>query len=190
MSTSRRRTLRQLALALAAALGPVATAVATPTAAVAADCRTAWGSSVKQRAAQPTGAVTGVRSGRHTCFDRLVVDLGSGPGTPGFRVEYVDTVTQDGSGAVVPLRGGARLQVVVRAAAYDGQGRATYTPVDRRELVDVTSYDTFRQVAWAGSFEGSTTLGLGVRGRLPVRAFTLTGADGSSRLVVDVAHRW
>ena len=74
--------------------------------------------------------------------------------------------------------------------AYDDQGAATYAPADRRELVDVRSYDTFRQVAWAGSFEGSTTLGLGVRGRLPVRAFTLTGADGSSRLVVDVAHRW
>jgi hypothetical protein len=193
MSTSRRRTLRQLALAAtttaAVTLGPVVIS-ALPATAVAADCCTAWGSLVKQRAAQQTGEVTGVRSGRHACFDRLVIDLGPGEHRPGFRVQYVDAVHQDGSDALVPLRGGARLQVVVLAPSYDEQGDATYTPADTRELVDVGSYTTFRQVSWAGSFEGTTTLGLGVRARLPMRTFTLAGADGSSRLVVDGAHHW
>jgi hypothetical protein len=45
-------------------------------------------------------------------------------------------------------------------------------------------------VGWAGSFEGQTTLGLGVRARLPFRAFVLPGPGSGSRLVVDVAHRW
>ena len=191
-ASSSRRIVRHVALVAAVALGPVVTtaSAAAPTAAAETTCRTAWGSQAEGQAARPTGEVTGVRSGRHTCFDRLVVDLGRGAERPGFRVRYVDAVHEDGSGTVVPLRGGARLRVVVLAPAYDEQGAATYVPADRRELVDVTAYDTFRQAAWAGTFEGRTTLGLGVRARLPFRVFTLDGPGTGSRLVVDVAHTW
>ena len=191
MSVPKRRILRQLAITAALTLGLAGTVAAGPAAAtVARDCRTAWGSLAERQAPRATGEVTGVRSGRHRCFDRLVIDLGAGEARPGFRVEYVDSVHEDGSGAEVSLRGGARLRVVVVAPAYDEQGRATYQPADRRELVGVAGYDTFRQVAWAGSFEGRTTVGLGVRARLPMRAFTLTDSAGASRVVVDVAHRW
>jgi hypothetical protein len=99
-------------------------------------------------------------------------------------------VRSDGSGALVPLRGGARLSVVVRAPAYDSSGRATYQPASRRELVNVAGYSTFRQIAWAGTFEGSTTIGLGVRARLPMRVFVLSGPGTGSRVVIDVAHHW
>ncbi len=164
------------------------TLLAPPAQAGAAGCSTRWGSLTESRRPASSGEVTGVRSGRHTCFDRLVVDLGGRP--PGYTVRYVAAVTQDGSGARVPLRGGARLQVTMDAPAYDVQGRPTYRPTDRRELVDVTGYRTLRQVAWAGSFEGVTTLGVGVRARLPFRVFTVSGPGHGSRLVVDVAHRW
>jgi hypothetical protein len=90
----------------------------------------------------------------------------------------------------VPTRGGARLQVVVKAPAYDNNGQSTYTPADKAELSNVSGYQTFRQVVWAGSFEGQTTIGLGVRARLPFRVFTLDGPGAGSRLVVDVAHYW
>ncbi len=188
-----RRTVRHLALPATVALALLApvTAVSTATAAAAqADCTTAWGSLVKRQAPRVTGEVTDVRSGRHRCFDRLVVDLGAGGSRPGFRVEYVDVVRADGSGAEIPLRGAAQLRVVVTAPAYDEEGRPTYRPADRREVVDVTGYDTFRQVALAGTFEGTTTVGLGVRSRLPMRAFALADADGGHRVVVDVAHAW
>jgi hypothetical protein len=59
--------------------------------------------------------------------------------------------------------------------------------------VNVAGFSTFRQVAWAGSFEGQTTLALGVRARLPVRVFVLNGVPASDlgpRMVIDVAHRW
>jgi hypothetical protein len=75
-----------------------------------------------------------VRVGRHACFDRMVVDVRSG-GANGYFVRYVNTVYQDGSGAVVPLRGGARLQVTVVAPAYDDQNGQTYRPANKRELV-------------------------------------------------------
>jgi hypothetical protein len=40
----------------------------------------------------------------------------------------------------------------------------------------------------AGSFDGQTTYGLGVRARFPFRVFTIAGRHG--RIVIDVAHRW
>ena len=51
-------------------------------------------------------------------------------------------------------------------------------------------YRTFRQLADAGSFEGRTTIGLGVRAHLPFRVFTLARRGATSRIVVDVAHNW
>jgi hypothetical protein len=45
-------------------------------------------------------------------------------------------------------------------------------------------------LASAGSFEGQTTIGLGVRARLPFRVFTLDGPGNGSRIVIDVAHHW
>jgi hypothetical protein len=54
----------------------------------------------------------------------------------------------------------------------------------------VSGYRTFRQAAWAGTYEGQTTIGVGVRARLPMRVFVLNGPGGERHLVVDVAHSW
>nr|WP_240615066.1 hypothetical protein [Arthrobacter ruber] len=170
------------ALALTAGLG---LAGAPP--ASAAYCGITWGSTEKVVPTHSSALIVDVRSGRHECFDRLVIDTRGA--VAGYRVAYTKHVTQPGSGFTVPLRGGARLAVTVLAPAYD-DGRATYAPPDRGELVDVRGYSTFRQVALAGSFEGQTTFGLGVRGRLPMRVFVVPGPGAGSRVVVDVAHRW
>jgi hypothetical protein len=150
-------------------------------------CGIRWGSLAKQVETHTGSPVTNVRSGRHDCFDRLVVDLGGPVG--GYRVGYVAQVVEDGSGEPVALAGGAFLNVVALAPAYGPSG-ATYVPADPAHVVNVSGYRTFRQVAWAGSFEGQTTLGLGVRARLPFRVFRLNGPGTGSRVVVDVAHRW
>lgn len=173
------------ALVLAAGLGLI-----VPGGAHAAPpyCGITWGSLAEVREPYTAGPITDVRSGRHECFDRLVVDVDGDPA--GYHVRYVNQVTADGSGLPVPLRGRAFLQVVVRAPAYDENGMGTYEFDDPRALVDVGGYPTFRQVAWAGSFEGQTTIGLGVRARLPFRVFVLDGPGEGSRVVVDVAHRW
>jgi len=133
--------------------------------------------------------IINVRAGRHTCYDRMVVDLrGSGAG---YTVRYVSQVLSQGQGAVIPLRGGARLDVVITAPTYNiNTGTSTYNPANRRELVNVTGFSTFRQIASGGSFEGYTTIGLGVRARLPMRAFVLAGPGTGSRVVIDVAHHW
>lgn len=159
-----------------------------PASATTSYCGLVWGSLVKTDPAMSTAPVTNVRTGQHYCFDRMVVDL-NGP-VAGYTVQYVPTVVQDGSGLAIPLRGSAFLQVTVNAPAYDSNGNVTYSPAAKAELSDVSGYQTFRQVAYAGSFEGYTSFGLGVRARLPFRVFTLDGPGSGSRLVVDVAHFW
>lgn len=146
-------------------------------------CATGWGSGSKSDMFMTNTELVDLRAGRHECHDRLVFDL-SGPIT-GYGVSYVDEVTEDPTGDPVPLRGGAKLAVTVFASAYDESWEPTYTYDDPTELVNVAGFDTFRQVAWAGSWEGTTTVGLGVRARLPFRVFALPG-----RIVVDVAHTW
>lgn len=160
-----------------AGLVPTGSAVAAPY------CGITWGSVAKSANPTQSGNLTGLRAGRHACYDRLVFDV-AGP-VNGYWVSYVAQVTEDPTGDPVPLRGGARLSVTVQAPSYDHNGVATYTYAKEAELVNVAGYQTFRQVAWAGSFEGTTTVGLGVRARLPFRVFTLPG-----RVVVDVAHFW
>lgn len=188
-----RHWIRRLTLTATVAL---AASVLPATAQAAPYCGLAWGSlpeTGRGGAATDPDVVTDVRSGRHACYDRLVVDLvGPDINAAAYDVRYVPAVVEDGSGRAVPVRGAADLRVTLRAPAYDADGDATFTPPNRREVVGVDGYRTFRQVAWAGSFEGSTTLAVGVRARLPFRVFALPaeGTDAGPRLVVDVAHRW
>lgn len=153
----------------------------------ATTCSTEWGSLPETATASTTGHLTAVRTGRHACFDRLVIDHDGDPA--GYRVEYVDRLTADGSGNSIAIEGGAILRIVTTAPGYDADGRATIDP-GGVDATDVGGYQTFRDVGWAGSFEGQTTIGLGVRARLPFRVFSLDGPGDGSRLVIDVAHRW
>ncbi len=162
-----------------------AMAVLAPSTAQAAPyCGITWGSLPKEASPGSTALLTDVRVGQHGCYDRLVLDMTGD--VQGYSVRYVDQVVFDGSGALVPLRGGAKLEVIARAGAIPTD--SFFLP--NGELDDVSQYRTFRHVAWTGSFEGQTTVGLGVRARLPFRVFILDGPGSGSRLVIDVAHRW
>lgn len=182
--------MRRAASILTAAAALLAVNFAAPAASASHEpyCGIYWGSLDKVDIDMSAAQLVNVRAGRHACFDRLVLDFHGD--IDGYLVSYVPEVRHDGSGKLVPLRGGAALEVVATAPAYTEKGRLTYRPADPRQLVNVTGWDTFRQVAWAGSFEGQTTIGLGVRARLPFRVFTLDGPGDGSRLVIDVAHRW
>jgi hypothetical protein len=189
MTLNLRRLSGRIALALTMGVLVLANPASSDAAVATAGCQAPWGSlpmTAETTSTAPTHLVN-IRSGRHDCYDRLVLDL-DGP-AHGYDVRYVDEVRQDGSGNLVPLRGGAFLRVFT-ARAYDESGSATYAPADNAEVVPVGGYRTFRQVAFAGSFEGRTTIGIGVRARLPFRVFTVDGPGAGSRLVIDVAHQW
>jgi hypothetical protein len=178
------RTPIRLLVLLAATLTAIALAV--PAQAAAPYCGITWGSLAKTgpTAAPTPGATVGaVRAGRHDCYDRLVLDVRGVKALGTWRAEYVRTVTADPSGRPITLRGRAFLQISVGAGQRNQPSK----------LADVAGFRTFRQVAGAGSFEGVTSVGLGVRAKLPFRVMTVTGIPGSTngvRVVVDVAHRW
>ena len=180
---------RSFALLISILLGAVFLVSTGPAATAAPYCGITWGSLPDvQRIGAPNASPTGVRAGQHACYDRFVVDVRGD--IRGFDVRYVPVVRHDGSGIAVPLRGAADLQIVAFIPNYNSAGQQVWTPGNRNELVTLTGFSTFRQAAYAGSFEGQTNLGLGVRARLPFRTFILDGPGTGSRLVIDVAHRW
>jgi hypothetical protein len=126
------------------------------------------------------GKITSVRVGSHPCYARLVVQT-DGTRAPGFDVRYVPQIIADGSGAVIPVAGGAKLQVIIRDNGHDLNTGAKSFVLPR------VGGATFKGLVEAGDFEGVETLGLGVRARLPFRVFTLTNPP---RVVLDVARTW
>lgn len=148
-------------------------------------CGITWGSQPKSTEGA-FSSLANVRTGQQACYDRMVFDM-QGPASD-YNVHYVDNVYSEGGGFLIPLQGGAKLQITVQASSYNtSTGQTTYPGVVGQTLpgVNLTGYQTFRDAKFAGSFEGYTSVGLGVRARLPFRVFQL-----GSRVVVDVAHAW
>jgi len=173
--------VKRLLLLVATVLGLLVLPAVPAGAAPEGACAVSWGSGAKSAgpSTSPSSELLDVRTGRHTCFDRLVVDL-DGPAS-GYIVRYVNVYRADGSGQAIPLPGGAKIEIIVRAPA------PAYPGVVGQRLpgVTVAGYETFRSTRYGGSFEGQTSLGLGVRARLPFRVMKV-----GQRVVIDVAHHW
>ncbi|MEV5961979.1 hypothetical protein AB0L70_09465 [Kribbella sp. NPDC051952] len=150
--------------------------------------RAEWSSLPEASEYAGPGVLTNVRTGRHASFDRIMFEVDGVPSW--YLVHYVRNVSTAGNGELVPLRGGAKLEIVLSVPSYDDAGRSRYRPANRGELATVRRYLTFRQVAAAGGSEGQTTFGLGLRAHLPFRVFTRTGRHSTSQVVIDVAHTW
>ncbi|RLU96849.1 hypothetical protein CTZ27_17210 [Streptomyces griseocarneus] len=148
-----------------------------------------WGSQRKDDTGAAHKPLQDITAGQHECFDRLVFEAKDNGDNPlGYHVGYVDKLHQDGSGDEIPVAGGAVLDIRVGAPSYDpATGKRTYPGRVGEPLrgVDVSGYRTFRDTRYAGSFEGDTQVGLGVRARLPFRVF-----QWGNKVIVDVAHTW
>jgi hypothetical protein len=152
-------------------------ALFVPAAASAASCGVTWGSLEKSEpSTNPNpGSLYSVRTGRHECFDRLVLEFRSR--AEGFGVVYTEDLDPGAPGLPLHLRGAAHLLVGVVGSPEPFEHPA--------ELVAVPGYRTFRQVSLVGSQQYSTQIGLGVRARLPFRVFSW-----GDKIVIDVAHAW
>ncbi|GAA2336355.1 AMIN-like domain-containing (lipo)protein [Streptomyces violaceusniger] len=153
-------------------------------------CATAWGSLEKTAPLAGGKPLENVRTSQNECYDRMVFDIkgATAADKTGFRVGYVQTLNQAGTGDPIAVGGGAILEIKVGASTYDYEaGERTYPGQARQQLpgVDVSGYQTFRDTRFASSFEGETQIGLGVRARLPFRVLQ---SDG--HVIVDVAHSW
>ncbi|MCW2607598.1 MAG: hypothetical protein JWO60_2291 [Frankiales bacterium] len=124
--------------------------------------------------------VVSARASRQEGFDRVVLQLaGKQAGAPGWRVEYVDEPTQDGSGDKVDVEGDAVLQVVVTGVGYPfdtGQEEASndLAPKGTR---------TVREVDLQATFEGQFTAFVGLSRKVP---FRVTRLSDPARVVIDV----
>ncbi len=179
--------MRKSAVAVATTIvtGLSAAAVALPAQAATtapAACSTHWGTGPRHKDQMVQTRVRDVRAGKHTCFDRLVIDLGAGR-APGYNIHYVRAFHADGSGKLVPTSGKAKLLVIVKAPA------ANSFDASNRHLVSVTGFASFRQIAGLGSFEGITSIGIGLKAKTPFRVLEYKNAAHKFVLVVDVAHR-
>ena len=167
-----------------------AAAAATTTTTTSPYCGITWGSTAKASGPLSSAPLVAVRTGRHTCWDRVVFEFN---GTAkGYSVRYSSPILTEGEGVnLVPYTaGGAHLWVTLRAPAYDANHVATIQGRTGDHMVNVLRYTTLRDVVFGGSFEGYTTFAVGVRARLPFRVMLLAGPGTHSRIVVDVAHRW
>ena len=105
------------------------------------------------------------------------------------------TVLSDPAGRPVKVSGRGVLQVVVRAP-YLGAGSSGHQPYRQVPrvgalLVPATALGglaVVRDLRFAGTFEGITTVAVGVSGRLPFRVF-VTRDHAVRHVVVDVARR-
>lgn len=127
------------------------------------------------------GPIEAIRVGRHSCFDRLVVDI-RGP-LPGWGVKYRDALIADGSGRNVPFRGRKIMEINLNTNAHNiNTGRRTFTLPARPDFPE------FKDLILAGDFEGQTQIGVGVANVRPFRVFTLPGARGHTLWILDVKH--
>ncbi|GGS82041.1 hypothetical protein GCM10010156_45970 [Planobispora rosea] len=124
--------------------------------------------------------VTGVRFARHRGFDRVVVDFKGS--LPGYRVEWVPELVQDGSGEPIDVTGGAYLQVTITPAnAHTESGKPTWTggPIFQADLGNV------RNVVRTGDFEAVVGVGIVLDRKA---GFRVLEQKQPNRLVIDVAN--
>lgn len=130
---------------------------------------------------------TDLRIGRHDGFDRVVWEFAGG-GTPGWRVQYTDDPSEQGSGRPVDLPGSATLEVVIT-----GNGLPGDVPVptgveyyDGAAVRAARSTELVTQVRAGGVFEGILQSFVGVSDGVPFRVYSLSNP---TRVVLEVRGR-
>ena len=158
--------------ALLAFGAPASAQARQQSAAPAPYCGISWGSldkSVGSRIGDQI-PIASVRTGRHACFDRVVIDLRGRQPLAVANYKYGSPNT---------------LQVFVWGWwGFDVPVGASPPVSLVRGLTSISSIS-----AKSPSTYGQEVF-ITTRGHLPFREFTLPGPDGGSRLVIDIAHRW
>ena len=161
---------------------PVRRALVAVTLLVAGTGTLAAAAAPAEGAAPVVPAMTNIRTGLNTSFDRVVLDLTSGP-APAVGYQLTDELTADPSREIVWLTGRVLRQ---RHRHPRGRARRQREPHLHRaaEVPDAEPRQRHGRRRHRG-FEGHLSVGLGVRSRTTVHVFTLTAPN---RVVIDVAQ--
>ena len=123
--------------------------------------------------------ITNIRYATHPNFDRVVIDV-TGL-LPGYRTGYTRVHHYDGSGEVVPIRGG--LWIAMHPAyAHRLDGSSTYVGP---RLVR-PGFPTLKAIAFTGDFEGYVSFAFGLSYHAPYRILRL---HDPQRIVIDFKHQ-
>jgi hypothetical protein len=124
--------------------------------------------------------------GRHDGFDRVVFRF-RGAHVPGYRVGFVDPpLSEDGSGAAVPIDGKAIIGVRLEpASGFDlGQGEGTLVYKGPKRIEGAPAgMQAITELARTGDFEAVLNWAIGLDHASDFRVLRL---DSPARLVVDV----
>ncbi len=148
---------------------------------------TGWGTNIKANNSHSNTEMTGVTAVSWNCYDRIAINIGET--AVHYNVNYVENVTTVGKGDNLSLGGGAKLRISIQAGAYStatDDWQTVYPATVGQTLpgVDVNGYSVLRDVKWGGSFESNSTIGVGVKEKLPFRVVT----EGN-QVYVDIAHK-
>lgn len=129
----------------------------------------------------PPQEITGVRTGLHDGYDRVVLDLTGDEPVLGWSADYVDRAIEAASGRPMDLDGEDFLQVGVDGIdwlrdapeRYDGQ------------TVRGDGTQVVTEVGFGPLFEGQQQVLVGVR---EATAFRVFGLSDPARIVIDVRH--
>ena len=126
-------------------------------------------------------SVRDVRVGHHDGYDRVVFELaGREPGQAGWRIEYVDEPSQQGSGNPVEVGGAAALSVLVLGTGYPMDTGVEEPAADPALPGDL---EVVEDVVLGSVFEGQYEAFIGTASRQPFRVFRLSDPE---RVVIDV----
>ena len=127
--------------------------------------------------------VTAARVARQDGFDRVVLELdGTNPGEPGWRVEYTDAPSSQGSGDPVDVAGDAVLAVIITGTGYPFDTGVEEVAEDPALPADL---EVVQDVVLGAVFEGQYEAFIGLSGERP---FTVTRLADPTRVVIDIAH--
>jgi hypothetical protein len=124
---------------------------------------------------------TDIRTGRHECFERVVIEFGGTGELPGYRVAYEsDPVLNSPAGEPVDVAGDATLVIAfgawmptIEGAGYSGPRE--FTPTNVSTILELNQLE---------NFEGMSQWAVGLDRQRPFTVFTL---GEPVRIVVDIA---
>ncbi|MCC2593612.1 hypothetical protein LKO27_09355 [Tessaracoccus sp. OS52] len=125
--------------------------------------------------------ITGVRTGLHEGYDRVVLELSGDEPLLGWFANLTTEAVADPSGLPLDVEGDAFLDLGIWAIDWTTEHAERYSG----ETVEDDALETVTQVVFGGLFEAQQQVVIGLEERTAYRIFTL--AD-PARMVIDIRH--